>query len=92
MIRRLLCRTCCDGGSVYLVDKKDRCGWSQRHVWLVVTRSCQCDECGCDILGQIVHAVTGWKEGEPRHWEDEFGEVIPAQAVKVSDSLVGGEE
>jgi hypothetical protein len=52
--------------------------------------SLYCDSCGEQITGGIVVARTLWntnREGEPRHWEPEYGTVVSPETVKAGDIL-----
>jgi len=52
-----------------------------------------CDSCGERITGDICVARTMWRESveaEPRLWENEYGHILPPQAVAVADALKDG--
>jgi len=49
-----------------------------------------CDSCGEKITGKVAVAVTQWqpkREGTPQCWENEYGTIMPDEAVKMADKL-----
>jgi len=51
-----------------------------------------CDYCGAVITGQIVVAVSMWREGETfPNWEHQYGNELPPGAVAMADALTKDE-
>lgn len=88
MQRSIHCRECAvNRYRLSLEDKRQ--GWKSRNVHVSLTKECQCDSCN-DILksGTIAIAETQWQgTGNPREWEEEFGNVLPVDAVRTLDAL-----
>lgn len=100
MIRLLLCRQC--GEQAELYDEDIASGFHQRKLYLSAKKPehhgisvngvfspCDliCDRCSEPLAGKVSVAVTTWRGPEPRHWESDYGEILPAQAVAVIDTL-----
>lgn len=88
MQRFIVCRECAPTRiSLSSEDKKQ--GWKIRKLYVSLRNQCACDTC-VDILpaGTIAIAETLWQgTGNPREWEEEFGNVLPADAVRTLDAL-----
>jgi len=55
--------------------------------------SLYCDQCGEPITGDIALARTMWHyedEPTPPLWENDYGNILPPQAVAVMDALTDG--
>lgn len=100
-MRQLLCRQC--GERYELPDDDTSRGLKIRKVYLttivpkghgVTTNGffapmddLHCDICNEVITGKVCVAVTVWKGTEPRHWESEYGTILPSPVVAVIDTL-----
>lgn len=84
-MRRIQCRH-----HEFKLPRADRLnGWKMRHVFLILTRAgLLCDACGVELSEHsFVIAVSMWRGDEIRGWEEEFGQVLPLDAVKLTDKL-----
>lgn len=102
MARDLVCRKCA-AKRAGLHPQGVEMGWKERTVWLAITTPADvmpdripaeqtefhCDKCGENINNQLVLAVTRYL-GEQRRigpWEQDFGRIIPDEAVAMADKL-----
>lgn len=100
MIRHLLCRKCGEQASLHQADIVT--GFQQRKEYLsarkprhhgitingkFILSDLLCDNCSESIDGKVSVAVTTWRGPEPPKWESQYGEILPAQAVAVIDTL-----
>lgn len=105
MTRRIMCLKCAADWKLHAEDL--RMAWQERRKYLssrtpqahgltingvfYPMADIECDGCAQKITGDLVVALTMWRqsEGEPRDWEPEYGTVLDDDSVELAAALSG---